>query len=195
MRYIVGLGNPGREYEKTRHNTGRILAALFAEHLKLNDFEYDEKLNARKTEGKIGREKFAIILPDTFMNKSGNSLKSLINSKAKAGNLIVIHDDLDLPFGKIKISFGRNSGGHRGVESIMRAIKTKNFLRLRIGISPTAPSGELKKPKGEQKIEKLILGDFTPEENKKINALAEKISQALAVTIQKNYQTASSQLN
>lgn len=195
MRYIVGLGNPGHEYEKTRHNTGRILATLFAEHLKLNNFEYDEKLNAQKTEGKINREKFEIILPDTFMNKSGNSLKSLINSKAKAKNLIVIHDDLDLPFGKIKISFGKNSGGHRGVESIMRMIKTKDFLRLRIGISPTTPSGKLKKPKGEQKIEKLILSDFTPEENKKINALTKKINQALATTIQKNYQTASSQLN
>ncbi|MEK7133236.1 MAG: aminoacyl-tRNA hydrolase [Patescibacteria group bacterium] len=195
MRYIVGLGNPGREYEKTRHNTGRILATLFAEHLKLKDFERDEKLNAQKTEGKIGREKFAIILPDTFMNKSGNSLKSLINSKVKAKNLIVIHDDLGLPFGKIKISFGRNSGGHRGVESIIRAVKTKDFLRLRIGISPLAPSGKLKKPQGEQKIEKLILSNFTPEENKKINALTEKVSQALATTIIKNYQTASSQLN
>ncbi|MBI2628072.1 MAG: aminoacyl-tRNA hydrolase [Candidatus Niyogibacteria bacterium] len=194
MRYIVGLGNPGNEYEKTRHNAGRILAGLFAEHLKLDDFEYDKKLNAQKTEGKIGREKLMIILPDTFMNKSGNSLKSLINSQAKAKNLIIIHDDLDLPFGKIKISFGRNSGGHRGVESIMRTIKTKDFLRFRIGVSPAAPSGKLKKPEGKQKIEKLILGDFTPEENKKIKALAEKINQALATAIKKDYQTASSQL-
>jgi|SRR3989338_7112711 len=194
MRYIIGLGNPGNEYEKTRHNAGRILATLFAKHLKLNDFEYDGKLNAQKTEGKINREKFTIILPNTFMNKSGNSLKSLINSQAKAKNLIVIHDDLDLPLGKIKISFGKNSGGHRGVESIMRTIKTKDFLRLRIGISPATPSGKLKKPSGKQKIEKLILGGFTAEENKKINALAEKINQAFETIITKDHQTASSRL-
>ena len=94
------------------------------------------------------------------MNKSGLAVKPIITSKKKAEALIVIHDDLDLPIGKFKISFNKSSGGHRGVESIIKAIKTEAFTRVRIGISPATPSGKLKKPKGEKDVGDFILGEF-----------------------------------
>ena len=84
------------------------------------------------------------------MNKSGLSLKSAITNKKKAENLVVIYDDLDIPLGKFKISYGRGSGGHKGVESIARSIKTKDFIRIRVGIAPATPSGKVKSPKASK---------------------------------------------
>ena len=80
------------------------------------------------------------------MNKSGNALKNIITSAKKAESLVVVHDDIDLPLGKIKISFGKSSGGHKGVESVIKAVKTINFTRVRIGISATNAKGVVKKP-------------------------------------------------
>ena len=139
MYIVVGLGNPGEQYEHTRHNTGR-LAAEFVE--------------SRGVDG----VKFLHL--DTFMNKSGTGVAKVVKSKAAAKKLVVIYDDLDLPLGAMKISYNRGSGGHRGLESIIRALKSEEFIRIRIGISPATPSGKLKKPKGEAAVEKHILGEF-----------------------------------
>lgn len=190
MPYIIaGLGNPGKEYENTRHNTGRIFALFFAKYADAGDFTFNKKLNADTAEGAIGREKFLIVLPDTYMNKSGNAIKPIVTSAKKAKDLIVIHDDLDIPFGRFKISFGKNSGGHKGVESVMRAIKTKDFVRIRVGISPK------KKPSGEKNVEKLILGKFTPAETAELKKLSKKINQTLEIAVKDGYQKASSQIN
>ncbi len=178
MHYIVGLGNPGEEYKLSRHNTGRIVLAEFIKSQKIDEMEFNKKLNALVAEGKIKKENFQIIMPETFMNKSGNSVKPLIKSKKTAENLIVIHDDLDIPLGKFKISFGKNSGGHRGVESIMRAVKTKDFIRIRVGISPSTPSGKIKKPEGKKVIEH-ILGNFKSREIDILKKTSKKISLAL----------------
>lgn len=175
MYYIVGLGNPGKEYELTRHNTGRIaLSGL----VKISEMEVDKKLKALVKEIKIGTEKIMIIFPETYMNKSGNSLKFLITSKKKAESLVVVHDDLDIPIGKFKISFGKNSGGHKGVESIMRAIKTKDFIRIRVGISGTTPSGKIKKPEAK-KVLNYIIGKFSPKELEIIKKISKKIAQSI----------------
>lgn len=181
MHYIIGLGNPGEEYKISRHNTGRIIVEDFAKFAGWR-FEFNKKLNALVSEGKIKKEKAMLILPETFMNKSGNSVKPLIKSKKGAENLIVVHDDLDIPLGKIKISFGKNSGGHRGVESIMRAIKTKDFIRIRVGISPTTPKGKIKKPEGK-KVIAHILENFKPKELEIIKKNSKKIVLALETII------------
>jgi PTH1 family peptidyl-tRNA hydrolase len=188
MYIIVGLGNPGAEYEKTRHNTGRIFVEHFAKATDCAAFEFDKKNNAWKTSGEVEKKKFVALLPDTFMNKSGNAVKNLVTSKAKAKELIVIHDDLDIPFGKFKISFGKNSGGHKGVESIMRAVKTKDFIRIRVGISAK------KKTLGAEKVDKLILGNFKSDELLEIKKLAKKINLALEAIIAKGLQVALSQI-
>ena len=132
MYIIVGLGNPGEEYESTRHNVGRFIASFFAKQYELPDFSYDKKFLGLVSKGEIEygkgkskvEEKVTVILPETFMNKSGKSLAELITSEKKAEHLIVVQDDLDLPFGVVKMVFNRGMGGHKGLESIKRAIKT-----------------------------------------------------------------------
>lgn len=175
MHYIVGLGNPGEEYKLSRHNTGRI---ALGDLVKIGEMEKNKKLNALVDEINLpagrGKEKITVIMPETYMNKSGNSLKPLIVSKKRAENLIVVHDDLDLPLGRFKISFGSGSGGHKGVESIMRAIKTKDFVRIRVGISPVTPGGKIKKPESK-KMGDFILGNFTPKEQAIIKKVSKKI--------------------
>ncbi|MBV9159732.1 MAG: peptidyl-tRNA hydrolase, partial [Candidatus Kaiserbacteria bacterium] len=122
---VVGLGNPGEEYENTRHNAGRMAAQFFAKKADASEWREDKSANATVTRGAVGKNLFVIVLPDTFMNKSGSALTKYVKSVKAAEKMIVVYDDLDLPLGKIKLSFDRGSGGHKGVESIMRAVKTK----------------------------------------------------------------------
>jgi len=167
MNYIiVGLGNPGQEYENTRHNTGRIAVDTLAKKIGLDfdEWKEDKKLKSEVAKTKIGKNTVLLIKPNTFMNKSGDAVRSLIKNKKQAETLVVAHDDLDIPFGKIKISFNKSSGGHRGVESIIKAVKTEGFIRMRIGISPITGGGKMKKPSGEKAVTDLILGKFKPTE-------------------------------
>ncbi|MCR4343040.1 MAG: aminoacyl-tRNA hydrolase [Patescibacteria group bacterium] len=195
MHYIVGLGNPGDEYKSSRHNTGRILAESFCKKEKFSEFKVDKKLKAVVSGGKMGKEKVEVILPETFMNKSGLSLKLVITSKKKAQDLIVIYDDLDLALGTFKISFNRGSGGHRGVESIVRTLKTKEFVRIRVGISPATPKGKVKKPQGEKKVVDFIIGDFKPKELEVIKKVSKNIHEALEMIVTEGYPKAMSVYN
>jgi len=195
MQYtIAGLGNPDEKYKNTRHNTGRILLEYFRLENGLPEWEENKKNKSLITESKIGKNKVILVEPDNFMNNSGKSISSLITNKEKAKYLVVIYDDLDLPLGKFKLSFNKGSGGHKGIESIARAIKTKEFIRIRIGISPTTPTGKLKKPKGDEKVNKFILDNFTTDEMKKIKNLSKNINVILGRIISDGYEkTVSSQ--
>jgi len=195
MHYIIGLGNPGEEYKNSRHNTGRIIAESFCKKEKFPEFKIDKKLKALVSDGKIEKEKVEVILPETFMNKSGLSLKPVITSKKKAQDLIVIYDDLDLALGTFKISFNRGSGGHRGVESIVRTLKTKEFIRIRIGISSSTPKGKVKKPQGEKDVVDFIIGDFKPKELDAIKKVSKKIHEALEMIATEGYPKAMSVYN
>ena len=159
MKLIVGLGNPGKEYEDTRHNAGRILVPLIE----------------KKYEGK--RAKF--ITPDTFMNNSGKEVAFYVKKKADLKDLIVVYDDIDLPLGAIKISFNKGDGGHNGLASIIKHVKSREFVRVRVGICPTTPTGKLRKPKGEDKVLKFLLGKFKKDELTKIKRLSKKATEAI----------------
>ena len=126
-----------------------------------------------------GGKSVKVITPDTYMNKSGSFIAKHIKSKKAAEKLIVIYDDLDLPLGVMKISYNRSSGGHKGLESIIRTLKTEAFIRIRIGISPSTPSGKLKKPKGEREVEKHILGEFKKSEADTLKKVLKKAVQAV----------------
>src|SRR3989344_8615832 len=150
MFYIIGLGNPGEEYDNPRHNTGRIVLSALIKKYELSESQFDKKYNALVSEGKIGKEKVAVLMPETFMNKSGETARAIKDLKSKVvgkgkekrteiSNLVVIHDDLDIPFGKFKVSFNKSSGGHKGVESIIKTVKTEAFVRIRVGICPSSP--------------------------------------------------------
>ena len=132
MFYIVGLGNTGDEYKNTRHNVGREIAEKFSEVNNFSDFDLNKKEKYLISKGKIKKEEVEIILPETYVNKSGEALIKKVKTKKAAQNLVVIHDDMDLPLGKIKIVFNRGAGGHKGVESIVRRLKTSEFIRIKI---------------------------------------------------------------
>lgn len=183
MKIIVGLGNPGEKYKLTRHNAGRIILSEFLKAQKFSEPTEDKKIKALKTEGKVGKEKVLILIPETYMNKSGLSLKNIITSKKKAADMVVIHDDIDLPLGKYKISFGRGSAGHKGVESIMRVAQTKDFTRVRMGISPTTPKGKIKKPQGNKLLD-FITAKFKSSELEVLKKSAKEIIPELEAIVQ-----------
>ena len=196
MNYVfVGLGNPGEEYENTRHNTGRMILDVFRKKQELPEWEFDKKSNALVSSGKVGRSKVTILLPETFMNKSGNAVAKFVKSKKAAETLVVVHDDLDLPLGRFKISFNKSSGGHRGVESIMRAVGTEGFVRIRVGISKAMAKGKVKKPHGEKEVGDFILGKFKPAEEKDFKSMAKKVAEALEMIATEGRESATQKFN
>ncbi len=183
MSYIIaGLGNPGEEYENTRHNTGRIILETVAKAEGIDSWKNDKVLSSAVAKGKIEGESVVLLAPETYMNKSGSALKTLITSEKKAEKFIVIHDDLDLPLGVIRIVWNRGAGGHRGVESIIRAIKTEKFIRIRVGIAPTTPSGKLRKPEGKKVLD-FIIGEFKKPELLEIKKAGKKVHEAIKMII------------
>ncbi|GAI34898.1 unnamed protein product [marine sediment metagenome] len=137
MVLIVGLGNPGIKYKRTRHNIGFQVLDKFQRENDFPDFKFSKKFNALISEKNIGKEKIILAKPKTFMNNSGQSVKKITRYYSLPFiNLIVVHDDIDLPLEKIRISKKRGSAGHKGVESIIKELGNKNFVRLRVGIQP-----------------------------------------------------------
>lgn len=196
MNYtIVGLGNPGAEYEGTRHNTGRIAVDTFAKKVGVKEWKDDKKANAEIAKIKVGKNTALLMKPNTFMNKSGNAVGKFIKSKKAAETLVVIHDDMDIPFGKIKLSFNKSSGGHRGVESIMRAVKTEGFIRMRIGISPANAKGIVKKPQGEKAVGDFILGKFKPSEQDDLKKIMKNAAMGLEAVVLEGREIATMKVN
>ncbi len=191
---VVGIGNPGEEYEKTHHNVGRHAALHFGKAHGVEEWKLDKKLNALVAVAKVGKEKVALVLPETFMNKSGTSVKPLITSAKKAEQLIVVQDELDLPIGTIKIVFNRGSGGHKGIESIVKAVKTEGFVRIRIGISPKTASGKVKKPDNKNVVD-FILKKWRPAEEQALKPVFKKVSDALSMIVSDGRERAMGQFN
>ncbi len=181
MTLIVGLGNPGKEYENTRHNAGRIILEKIAKVNDFSEWKDDLKLKSFRAKGEIDGDKFDFLLPNTFMNNSGNAVCQIIDDKKKLKNLVVVYDDLDLPLGSLKISYDRSSGGHNGLESIIKKVKSKEFVRVRIGVSPSTPTGKFRKPKGEEAVLKFLLGSFKEDELKTIKNLSKKVAEIITM--------------
>lgn len=166
MYIVIGLGNPGAEYANTRHNTGKITLAYIEENI-------SPKLS----------KAVKFLHQDTFMNKTGPAVAKAMAGKSSE-KLIVIYDDIDLPLGTMRLSYNRGSGGHKGLESIIRAIKTKEFIRIRIGIVPTTPTGKLKKPKTENEVEKFILSNFKSAELSELKKTMKRALKAVETLIE-----------
>jgi PTH1 family peptidyl-tRNA hydrolase len=192
---IVGLGNPGEEYTGTRHNTGRMAVEQFAKDNDCDEWKENKIAKATIAKGTIAKSAVTLVLPDTYMNKSGVAVLKYVKSVKAAEKLIVVYDDLDLAIGTMKVSFDRGSGGHKGIESIARTMKTKKFVRVRIGISPRAASGKLKKPQGDEEVGKFILGTFKPAEQVELKTVFKKASEAIATTIEEGYGIAMNRFN
>lgn len=180
---VVGLGNPGAEYARTRHNAGRMALEFFAKKQAASEWKVHKSSNSMTTGTRAGKNLIALVLPDTFMNKSGAAVAKFVKSVRAAEKLIVVYDDLDLPIGKIKVSFDRGSGGHKGVESIMRAVRTKKFTRIRIGVCPATPGGKLRKPEAGEDVNAFILNTFKESEMDELKKVFKNVAEAIETTV------------
>ena len=180
MKLIIGLGNPGEQYEKTRHNAGFLVIDEITKNEKFAQWKLIKKFNAKISKGEILTEKIILAKPMTFMNNSGVSVKAIADYyKIPSNDIMVIHDDLDLPLAKIRISQNASSGGHNGVQSIIDHLQTQNFARFRLGIAGEHAQNIL--------AEEYVLKKFSSEEFIKIlssiSLMIEAIESSLCVGV------------
>lgn len=192
---IIGLGNPGEEYVNTRHNAGRMAVEAFAKKFDFDGFEFDKKSNALVSVGKVGKTKTTLVLPQTFMNKSGDAVKVFVKNAKQAKSLVVVHDDLDIGLGRAKMSWNKSSGGHKGVESIMRAVKTEEFFRIRIGIIPVNAKGIPKRPDVKDFVNDFIIAQFKPKEIDELKKVIKKSTEVLEMAVTDSPERAMSEGN
>ncbi len=180
MITILALRNPEPEYAGTRHNVGADVVRVFAEMHNFPEFKRDKFLKAEKSIGTIGDHDVQLLLSDTYMNESGQVITA---AKLTTENTIVIHDELNVPVGDLKISYGAGAGGHNGVASTTKAFGTSAYTRLRIGIEPNHPvTGEARA--------NFVLRPFTPEERQKIEISTKTFTAALTITIKEGREAA-----
>ena len=163
---------------------------LVAKNVGFDEFVFNKTINALVTKGVVGDENVTLVLPETMMNASGKAVSTFIKTPKAAKNLLVVHDDLDLPFGTIKMVFGRGSGGHKGVESIMRTIKTDAFARIRIGVAPLGKKNQAKKLKDEEKVIKHVIGKWKPNEEATFKKVLKKVASTVHLFVTSNIDSA-----
>ncbi len=185
---FVGLGNPGSDYERTRHNSGRMALQFFADQHNAGDFEMEKGAQSLLSRVKIGKHDVWMALPETFMNKSGSAVAYLATKKkVKPEHIVILHDDMDLPAGTTKMSFARGDGGHNGVKSVVRQLKTNEFVRVRIGVSPSTASGKIRKPQGEDKIIRFLTGAAIKDDDMKVfKKVFKRVNESLELLVTKD---------
>ena len=183
---IVGLGNVGEKFRNTRHNAGREFVMALQKTAALPEFRCEKKWNAEVSEGKVGKTKVLLLLPDTMMNKSGSAVVLAARFyKEKPKNLVLLHDDADIALGRIKLSFAKRSAGHKGVESVKRALGTWDFWRFRIGIQK----------KKRVDAMKLVLQKFTPAEEPLLKKIKKRALEGLRILAEEGPEKAMNDCN
>jgi PTH1 family peptidyl-tRNA hydrolase len=180
MKLIVGLGNPGEIYSHNRHNIGFMCIRRFA---RKHGIRFTRKEGyARIGEGVINDTEVVLARPQTMMNRSGHSVGRLVSRyRVSSEDLIIIHDDLDLPLGKIRIRQGGRSAGHKGIESIIEELGKADFIRIRVGIGrPDLMDNTTEK---DAEVINHVLGDFEPGDNKIVAEVMNKVSEAILCLI------------
>lgn len=195
MKLIIGLGNPGKRYKNTRHNIGFRVVDRLAEIFNATSLTCKmcraHLAGVRKGE----KEKIFLAKPQTYMNKSGEAVAALANFyKVKPVNIWVIYDDIDLPLGKLRIRTGGGSGGHKGVESIIRQLGTREFVRFRFGIKSSVKSEKLK-TKNYRDTTEFVLSPFDKEEEETVKEMIEKVAEAVKVALEKGIEAAMNRYN
>ncbi len=168
---IVGLGNPGKEYEHTRHNAGVMVLEQIRSAWDFSDWSKDSMSNSLMSKGICDAEQVTFMFPQTFMNLSGTAVRHYADVDYTQ-KLVVIYDDLDIPLGQIKMSYDRSSGGHNGVQSIIDTLGGADFARIRIGIGQK--EGDIREHVG-------VLDTFSDEEKKVIESQSKKVAEVLKV--------------
>ncbi len=191
MKLIVGLGNPGKTYAHNRHNVGFRCLNYFA---RLHSIRFDRRqCRARVGLTKIQGEKLLLAKPGTFVNLSGESVAGLVHKyRIPLSDLLVIYDDLDLPLGKIRLRQSGSSGGHKGMNSIISALGSEDFLRIRVGIG--RPQAE-EQPTSEDAIVHYVLSDFSPQEEATMKPVIAKVAEAIDCFLTQGIVAAMSKFN
>lgn len=185
MYVVVGLGNPGKQYENTRHNVGFNVIDILAKEYCISVSKIKHK--ALIGEGRVGSEKVLLVKPQTYMNLSGETLIDIYNYyKVDMENIIVIYDDIDLDVGKIRIRKKGSGGTHNGMRSIIKCLGANDFPRVRVGVS---------KPKPEQDLADFVLSRFRKEESDDVELGLEKAAKAVDVMIRDNIDLAMNKYN
>ncbi|MEV6767436.1 aminoacyl-tRNA hydrolase [Nocardia sp. NPDC051030] len=183
---VVGLGNPGPEYERTRHNVGFMVADVLAERVG-GRFTVHKKSGADLLEARLDGRKVLIAKPRTYMNLSGRSVAALARFfSMPASEVIAVHDELDLPFGAIRLKLGGGEGGHNGLRSISQALTTKDYLRVRFGIG---------RPPGRQDPADYVLKPFSAPERKEVPVIVEQAADAVELLLSMGLEPAQNQLH
>jgi len=161
MKLIIGLGNPGKNHELTRHNAGFLFLQYLQKEWSTDDFQEEKKMSAEVSEGEFGRHRVLLVKPSTFMNASGTAVSQLVHFyKLTAEDIAVIHDDLDIAPGTYKATNSSRAAGHNGVSDIIEKLGTQDYFRVRLGIGrPTPVSGTACASSHD-----FVLQKFSPEE-------------------------------
>ena len=184
MRLIVGLGNPGPEYEKTRHNVGWQVIDAFAKKFRIDVTKHEK--NALTGTGRAAGGSVMVAKPLTYMNLSGDAVRLLLNAYLESPqDMIVVYDDIDLPTGKLRIRANGSSGTHNGMRSIISTIQTENFPRLRVGIGQQS----------EGRLRDYVLDEFAPDEMPLIDRAIERSVDALLMFVRGDLKRAMNQFN
>ena len=193
MKLIIGLGNPGYLYSRNRHNVGFLAVGELAREHRIR---FDKKQGQARTGlGRIAGNAVVLARPQTFMNASGESVGALVRKlDTKPEDLIVIHDDLDLPVGKIRLRQGGSSGGHKGIESIIARTGTRDFYRVRVGIGRPDMEG-ISPAEKEETVIGYVLSDFTSEEKKTIEKLLPEVGAAVVCLLEEGLTAAMNKYN
>jgi PTH1 family peptidyl-tRNA hydrolase len=191
MKIIVGLGNPGKNYARNRHNVGFLCLNHFA---RLHSIPFDRRqCQAKVGIGKVKGEKLLLAKPGTFVNLSGKSVACLVHKhNMPLSDLLVIYDDLDLPLGKIRVRQSGSSGGHKGMNSIIATLDSEDFPRIRVGIG--RPQGE-KQSMSEDAIVNYVLSDFSPQEEATIKPVIAKVAEAIDCFLTEGIKAAMNKFN
>ncbi len=191
LKLLVGLGNPGIEYHKTRHNVGFMVLEEIAKKNNCS-FRESKKLFGRTCEYGTGAEKTRLLMPNTYMNESGKSVRSTTDwFNIENHQLIVLVDDMDLPLGKIRVRSKGSSGGHNGLKSIINHLGTTEFKRLKIGIGPPSNSPKERKTKSVSHV----LGRFSKEEFIILNLIIQEIINCIESIKSNNWEKITTRLN
>lgn len=195
MFNLVALGNPGQKYQLTRHNVGFLALSFFAKKNDLPQGRKSAKYLGEVAEGVVAGNEVRLLYPDTYMNNSGQAVKK-ITTVSPVDSLIVLYDDVALPFGEVRISFGRGDGGHNGIKSIIEALGTKDFVRVRIGVGASSFwTGKLKVLTGDQ-LAKFVLSSFSKSEQEKLEKdIFPRVQEVLLAIMTGGYEKAMNQFN
>ena len=194
MISIVGLGNPGESYQNSRHNVGWRVLVYIQEHNGLPQPVASAKYAGNVSEGMLAGKEVMLLFPTTYMNASGSSVKKLVTTKEEYSRMIVVYDDVDLPIGEVKVSYGKGSGGHNGLQSIIDALGTKDFIRIRIGVASKGLFGRTKRPKGEH-LSQHVLAAFTKREEIALKEVEKKVDDIIQTILNDGYERAMTEFN